>query len=184
MRRPKLSVAATLGFITVLGLMILLPTAKSPRAESDATEQVLWSPYWTVASNFTSTLEVKNNLTEEVLTAHVWLYSAAGEEHYLQTVSLQPRQTAVLHLNSAIGALPAPVAARLGKQGSAKVTFTAPHPSNLMGAITVTNPEHGIAWNFRLYASFPEMPSVPVRGLFWLYDDQTDGLVAAQNSSE
>jgi hypothetical protein len=127
---------------------------------------------------------MKNNLAEEGLTVHVRVYSAAGEEQYLQAVSLAPRQTAIVNLNNTIAALPASVAARLGKQGSAKLTFTSPHPSNLMGAITVTNPERGIAWNFRLYPSFPELPTAPVRGLFWLYDGETDGLVAAQNASE
>jgi hypothetical protein len=184
MTRPVLPAAATLGFVSLLGLMLLLPEAGGPRAETDATEYALWSPYWTLQPGFTSTLEMKNNLAEEGLTVHVWLYSAAGEEQYLQAVPLEPRQTAIVNLNSAIDALPAPVAARLGKQGSAKITFTGHHPSNLMGAITVTNPERGIAWNFRLYPSFPELPVAPVRGLFWLYDGETDGLVAAQNASE
>jgi len=176
--------ALGLAILCLLAAGILLLGDKPAQAEEERAEQVLWSPYWTVAPNFTSTLEMKNNLAEEPLTVHVWLYSAGGEEHYLQAVWLQPRQTVVLDLNTAIAALPPATAARLGKEGTAKATFLASHVSNLMGAISVTNPKRGAAWNFRLYPSFAERPVVPVRGLFWLYDQKTDGFVAAQNASD
>jgi len=53
-----------------------------------------------------------------------------------------------------------------------------------MGGISVTNPDRGIAWNFRLYNVDPSLPVLPLRGLFWFHDEETDGFVAVQNASE
>src|SRR5262249_56859633 len=44
--------------------------------------------------------------------------------------------------------------------------------------------EKGIAWNFRLYPPHRKMPAGPLRGLFWLPNEDAKGFVAVQNASE
>jgi hypothetical protein len=176
------------GILSLLSLVLvvgfLFSEGRSAAAGEETVEQILWGPYWTVEPGFTSTLEMKNNRAEETLPVQVSLYFANGEEYYLDPMQLGPRQTVVIDLNHIIESLPASVAARAGKQGTAEVTFASENESALMGSISVTHPERGIAWNFRLYPTVPERGLAPVRGLFWFYDQHTDGFVAVQNASE
>ncbi len=61
--------------------------------------------------------------------------------------------------------------------------FRSATPKALMGSVSVTNPEFGIAWNFFLYPVFSTGSLVPVRGLFWFHDEQTEGFVVVHNAS-
>jgi hypothetical protein len=129
---------------------------------------------------------MKNNHVSQTLTVGIDLYFSNGEEYALPGVQLAPRQTTVVDLNSAIASLPPALAARAGKEGTLEVEFTSPTSSNLMGSVSVTNPEKGIAWNFFLYPrrTDAEATSAPVRGVFWFQDKSTDGFVALQNVSD
>lgn len=181
---PTRILLSSFAFLCLLALSLLLAGGGPAAAQQEWEEHGLWSPYWSVAPGFTSTLEMKNNRLAETLTVNVSLYFGNGEEYYLAPFQLNPRQTVVLNLNYVIESLPAPVRARAGNEGTAEVRFAAPNFSALMGSISVSHPERGIAWNFRLYPRGPDTPVVPVRGLFWFYDSQTDGFVAIQNASE
>lgn len=171
--------------ISLLTILVLLLSVAWERTagQGETTEQALWSPYWTVQPGFTSTLEVKNNRAQETLTVIASLYFTSGEEHYLEPIQLAPRQTAIVNLNRVLESLSPFVAARASKEGTAEVKFNGPNLQALMGSISVTNPERGIAWNFRLYPVIP-LPAAPIRGLFWFHDERTDGFVALQNASE
>jgi hypothetical protein len=133
--------------------------------QEDTPEQLLWAAYWTVQPGFTSTLEMKNNRVQEALTVHVSLYLPSGEEYYLDPIELGPRQATAIHLNRVLESLPASLAARAGQEGSLEVKFRSSSPKALMGSVSVTNPDFGIAWNFFLYPVFSTGPLVPVRGL-------------------
>ncbi len=152
--------------------------------QEETPEQVLWAAYWTVQPGFTSTLEMKNNRAEETLTVHISLYFESGEEFYLDPIELEPRQAAAIHLNRVLETLPESLAARASREGSLEVKFRASTPKALMGSVSVTNPERGIAWNFFMYPVFAAGPLVPVRGVFWFHDEGTDGFVVLHNASE
>lgn len=176
------------GIFSLLSLVLvagfLFSERRSAAAGEETVEQILWGPYWTVQPGFTSTLEMKNNRAEETLPVQVSLYFANGEEYYLDPMQLGPRQTVVIDLNHIIESLPASVAARAGREGTLEVVHNGANFQALMGSVSVTNPEQGIAWVFRLYPSAPDFPVVPVRGLFWFPDENTDGFIAVQNASE
>jgi hypothetical protein len=53
-----------------------------------------------------------------------------------------------------------------------------------MGSVSVANPARGIAWNFFLYAQRPDPAPLPLRGVFWFPNNQSDGFIALQNISE
>jgi hypothetical protein len=142
----------------------------------------MYVQYWTTQSGFTSSLEMKNNLVSDPLTVAISVYVAAGE-FPVKTITLAPRQTTVLDLNSAIQATAIP---RDVREGTLEVEFTGPNPLALMGSISVTNLEQGIAWNFFLYPrrTDAEAEAAPLRSVFWLPSNQADGFVAGQNVSE
>ena len=152
------------GILSLLSLAVvagfLFSGSGSAAAGEETVEQILWGPYWTVQPGFTSTLEMKNNRAEETLPVNVSLYFANGEEYYLDPIQLGPRQTVVIDLNHIIESLPASVRARAGKEGTVKVIFYSANHSALMGSVSVTNPERGIAWNFRLYPSYEDAANV------------------------
>jgi hypothetical protein len=176
------------GILSLLSLAVvagfLFSGSGSAAAGEEMVEQTLWGPYWTVEPGFTSTLEMKNNRAEETLTVNVSLYFANGEEYYLDPMQLGPRQTTVINLNQVYESLPASIRARASKEGTLEVEHNGANFQALMGSVSVTNPEQGIAWIFRLYSSAPDLPIVPVRGLFWFPDQSTAGFVAVQNASE
>ena len=147
-------------------------------------EHKLWSVYWTVEPGYTSTLEMKNNRAQESLTAQVSLYFERGEEYELAPIVLGPRQTVVLNLNDVMDSLPSSVAARGSKEGTAEVRFDASNGAALMGSISVVHSKRGIGWSFPFYPVNTQAPVVPVRGLFWFPDKNTDGFVAVHNSSD
>ena len=152
--------------------------AKSVTAQNDPT-QTLYALYWSVESEFTSTLELKNNIMARGLTVHTSLYFANGEEQYLSALELGPRETVVLDLNRVLG----PQSNPGRREGSLKVWFESKSASAVMGSTTVTNSEKGIAWNFFLYPTNPGLPIAPVGGVFWFQDSQTDGFVPVHNGS-
>ena len=173
------------GSLSVLVVLAaLLSSGHGVAHQHQQPDQVLWSTYWTVQPGFTSTLEMKNNRVDQQLTAWVSLYFTNGEENYLEPIQLGPRQTVVVNLNQVYESLPAPVRARVGKEGAVEVSFRAPSASSLMGGVSIVNPERGIAWNFRLYGRAAALPLAPLVGAFWFYDSQSDGFVAMQNVSE
>ncbi len=176
------------GILSLLSLAVvagfLFSGSDSAAAGDESGEHTLWASYWTVEPGFTSTLEMKNNRAEETLPVQVSLYFANGEEYYLDPMQLGPRQTAVINLNQVYESLPNSVRARAGSEGTLKLSFNSPNAKGIMGSVSVSNPERGIAWVFRLYPSAPDFPVVPVRGLFWFPDENTDGFIAVQNASE
>ncbi|MFQ5926045.1 MAG: hypothetical protein ACE5MH_01275, partial [Terriglobia bacterium] len=127
---------------------------------------------------------MKNNRVEETLTVQVSLYFANGEKYYLAPMQLAPRQTAVINLNQVYESLSASLQARAGRAGTVEVVHNGPNFAALMGGVSMTNPEQGIGWNFRLYLTDPDSELLPVAGLFWFPDPESDGFVAAQNASE
>ncbi len=157
---------------------------RSPRAQSPLQPAgwALWSPYWTTEDGFTSTLLMKNNRGQETLRLTVALYFMDGSEYELAPIELGPRQTTALNLNRIVESLPPHLVT--SREGGAEVRFGARNNAGIMGSIAVSNPEQGIAWNFRLYPVNPTLSVAPVRGVFWLRDEATDGFVAAQNASE
>ena len=170
--------------LVAVGALLLLSGWEAKPALEQPVEYAVWSPYWTVQPGFTSTMEMKNNRAKETLRVVVSLYFAGGEEYHLDPILLGPRQTIVMNLNRVVESLPVSVAERATKEGTAEVKFGGPNNAALMGSISVTNPERGIAWNFRLYPVKPTLAVTPVRGLFWFPDEDTDGFVAVQNASE
>jgi hypothetical protein len=154
-----------------------------PAAGQSSSAQALWAAYWTIEPGFTSTLEMKNNLVQSPLDITVSLYFANGEEYPLSPIAIGPRQTVVLDISSIIASLPPAVRARAGTQGTLEVDFNAPTPSALMGSISVANPALGTAWNFFLYAQRPDPTPLPLRGIFWFPNNQSDGFIALQNIS-
>jgi hypothetical protein len=109
------------------------------------------------------------------------VYFRSGEEYPLAAITLGPRQTAAVSLNDALR--PRLAARPDQNEGTLEIEVSDPNDQALMGTVSVTSPERGIAWNFRLYGLAPTPTALPVRGLFWFHDDQTDGFVAAQNGS-
>jgi hypothetical protein len=174
--------ASVILFAVAIGIF-LLPRRQTAATLSDVTDQKLWAVYWTTETGYTSILEMKNNRVKETLTARPTLYFRSGEELPLAPVTLGPRQTAVLNINQALAVLPADPR-RERQQGTLKLDFEASNEQGIMGTVSVTNPDRGIAWNFRLYAVDSTLPSNPLRGVFWFPDEKTRGLVELQNASE
>ncbi|MGH9579404.1 MAG: hypothetical protein ACRD2R_00295, partial [Terriglobales bacterium] len=148
--------------------------------------QKLWVPYWTVEPGFRSTLELKNNRTETALTVEMSVYLLSGPEYYLPSVHLQPRETRTLDLNQVLSGLLPASGDKAAQQGQLELWFHSENPSALMGSVSVSNPEKGIAWNFFLYPrrTDPEAGAVPVRGVFWFPNKKADGFVALHNVSD
>ncbi len=162
---------------------VLLLSRKPALAQlSDMPPQKIWSAYWTIAPGYTSILEMKNNRAKETLTVYPSLYFRSGQEYPLPPMILPPRQTAVVNLNEALAALPRDLAAQ--HEGTLEVDFAAPNDHAVMGSVSVTNQSASTAWNFRLYAADPLIPAAPLRGLFWLPNENTKGFIAIQNTSE
>jgi hypothetical protein len=142
------------------------PFASPAPPSGEIDEQVVWASYWTVERGFHSTLEMKNNLLEQSLTARVGLYFTSGEVRYLPPIDMGPRQTATLDLNRAVADL---FGRRLRSgltEGRLEVRFYAHGPAALMGAVSVVDSDWGTAWNFFMYPVPQDVPPVPVQGLF------------------
>jgi hypothetical protein len=171
-----------LGLILAASLL-LVPFAPKQRTQAHQhwSEIKLWASYWNTERGFASTLEMKNNRIRETLVARVSLYFINGEEYSLDALSIAPRQTLVLDLNQIIASLPAAQRARLPKEGTVEVEYEGPNASALMGSVSVTNPEQGIAWSFFLYPGYRGLSHAPLQGLFWFPTQQTEGLVILQH---
>jgi hypothetical protein len=179
--RPGSTSALLLG--TTALLLAILPSSFAASGQTSS-PQALWAAYWTIEPGYTSTLEMKNNLVQSPLDVTISLYFANGEEYPLSPITIGPRQTVVLDISSVIGSLPPAVRARAGTQGTLEVDFNAATPSALMGSVSVANPVLGTAWNFFLYAQRPDPAPLPLRGVFWFPNDQSDGFIALQNISQ
>ena len=178
----RFSVVAVLGFsLLLVGSKWELSVAQSP--PQTAQTYRLWGVYWSVAPGFDSTLEMKNNRLDETVTAHISVYFASGEEYYLNSLRLGPRETKNLSLNQALDAAPSSVASRASREGTLEVEFNSENSSAIMGSITVQNRRQGLAWNFFLYPALATAAQ-PLRGVFWFPDRRADGFIAIQNLSE
>jgi hypothetical protein len=178
--RPGFTLALLL---VAAALLLTIPPSTCAAGGQSSSAQALWAAYWTIEPGYTSTLEMKNNLVHSPLDLSVSLYFASGEEYPLSPISVGPRQTVVLDVSSIIASLPPAVRARAGTQGTLEVDFNAPTPSALMGSVSVANPAIGTAWNFFLYAQRPDPTPLPLRGVFWFPNNQSDGFIALQNIS-
>jgi hypothetical protein len=166
-----------------LAVLLALVSALVATAGAESPEQELWSPYWSITDGFKSSLQMKNNLAAEPLQVEVSVYLAEGGEYRLGVYTLQPRETTTLDLNRAIEAA-APTGTMRQGWGNLEVKFESTDPSALMGSISVVNPDAGIAWDFRLYSVYPELAGRPLRGVFWLPNQDADGFIAIQNVNE
>jgi hypothetical protein len=180
--KHRLLLVAIVGFAALLGgSKWELSGAQSPPQATQTYK--LWGVYWSVSPGFESTVEMKNNRLDETVTAHISVYFASGEEYYLDSLRLGPRETRNLSLNQALDAAPRGVASRASREGTLEVEFTSENSSAIMGSITVQNRRQGLAWNFFLYPALATAVQ-PLRGVFWFPDRRADGFVAIQNLSE
>jgi hypothetical protein len=166
----------------LLAATLSLLSAARAFAQAPGEVQKRWGVYWISKLGFTSSLEMKNNLFTDPLAVTIWVYIPGGE-FILKTVTLAPRETTVLDLNSAIQSSLIPHDAN---EGALEVQFVGPNPSALMGSISITNLRRGTAWNFFLYPRRidPEATAAPLQSVFWLPGEDADGFVAGQNVSE
>lgn len=182
MRPVRVSLLFLICFASILSLPIA-PTRQT-QAVPQWSEIKLWASYWTAERGYTSTLEMKNNRIRDTLVARVSLYFINGEEYSLDSISIAPRQTIVLNLNEIIESLPAAQRARLPKEGTIEIEYDGPNSSALMGSVSVTNPEKGIAWSFFLYPGYRGLSNAPLQGVFWFPSRETEGIVVLHNVSE
>lgn len=166
-------------------IFLLIPSAdqQQTRAYQHWPQHKLYASYWSTERGFNSTLEMKNNRIKETLIARVSIYFTNGEEHTLESLSIAPRQTLMIDIDSVIASLPASRRKRIPREGTVEVEYEGPNATSLMGSVSVTNPAQGIAWSFFLYPAYQATSIAPLQGLFWFPNRKTEGMVLLHNIS-
>jgi hypothetical protein len=147
--------------------------APSTQTEEQPPDVILAAPYWSTADGFVSTIEMKNYHVSNPLTVTPVLHLEHGGEIALEPITLKPSETRRINLNQ--------VLAKRGQReliGAAEISHA---PAGAFGAnMTVLNDAKSLIYNFQF-----RTPDVTTRleGLWWFYDEHTDGFVAAQNAS-
>ncbi len=187
--RVKLSAACLIltlflgSFIVPSALLSRVAKAQRPKIESQAvatdqssaqpTEALIAAPYWSTTDGFVSTIEMKNYRVDVPLTVTPVLYPQHGREIALDPITLKPSETRLLNINKAL--------AKRGQHemlGAAEIRHA---PEGAFGAnLTVLNEAKSLIYNFQFHA--PDM-TTRLEGLWWFYDEHTDGFVAAENAS-
>lgn len=186
--------------IGLLALMILLtilssasflfsrPTAaQTSAAESSTTgsEEVvagnevrdfaIHAPYWSTEPGFVSTIQMRNYRVDESLTVTPVLYLIGGREVTLDPITLNPSETRVLNINEALAAR-----GETETIGAAEIRYRHETEGVFGANLTALNVTQSLIANFPL-----RMPQGTERleGIWWFLDQDTDGFVAAQNTS-
>ena len=155
-------------------------TAKEPSTSSKPKVEnfnfLIAAPYWTTENGFVSTIEMKNYHVEQPLTITVMLYPLDGPAIILNPITLNPSETRLLNINQ--------VLADSGKHatvGAAEIKYNQLTEGVFGANLTVLNTSKSLIYNFQF--RLPEMTS-RLEGLWWFYDNHTDGFVAVQNTSD
>lgn len=155
-------------------------TNKEPAPESTAKAEnlnfLIAAPYWCTDKGFVSTIEMKNYHVEQPLTITVILYPLDGPEIILTPMTLNPSETRLLNINE--------VLASYGKHftaGAAEIKYSQLTEGVFGANLTVLNAPKSLIYNFQF--RLPEMTS-RLEGLWWFYDNRTEGFIAVQNTSD
>ncbi len=150
-------------------------TAKIKKTEG-AVNFAIDAPYWSVEEGFISTIEMKNYRVDQSLTITPVLYPLHGREIALDPVTLKPSETRLINLNEALAAQH-----KNFTIGSAEIRYSHTTESVFGANLTVLNVSKSLIYNFQF-----RMPdeSTRLEGLWWFYDQNTDGFVAVQNTSD
>jgi hypothetical protein len=119
---------------------------------------------------------MKNYHVEEPLTITVILYPLDGPEIILNPMTLNPSETRLLNINE--------VLASYNKHftvGAAEIRYNQLTEGVFGANLTVLNAPKSLIYNFQF--RLPEMTS-RLEGLWWFYDNHTDGFIAVQNTSD
>jgi hypothetical protein len=119
---------------------------------------------------------MKNYHVEQPLTITVLLYPVEGPEIILEPITLNPSETRLLNIND--------VLASRGKHltvGAAEIRYHQLTEGVFGANLTVLNAPKSLIYNFQF--RLPEMTST-LEGLWWFYDNNTDGFIAVQNTSD
>jgi hypothetical protein len=148
--------------------------SSSTQTPEQTPDVVLAAPYWSTGDGFVSTIEMKNYHVTSPLTVTPVLRLEHGGDVALDPVALKPSETRRININQAL--------ARRGlyaRVGAAEIRHA---PEGAFGAnLTVLNEARSLIYNFQFRT--PEM-TTKLEGLWWFYDEHTDGFVAAQNASD
>lgn len=148
------------------------PNTQTPERPPDV---ILAAPYWSTADGFVSTIEMKNYHVSNPLTVTpVLRLEHGGGDVALDPVTLKPSETRRLNINQALA-----MRGLYAKVGAAEIRHA---PEGGFGAnLTVLNESKSLIYNFQFRT--PDM-TTRLEGLWWFYDEHTDGFVAAQDASD
>jgi hypothetical protein len=154
------------------------PLSRTPTtvATVETTEFAIAAPYWSVEDGFVSTIEMKNYRVDQSLTIMPILYPLHGSAVALDPVALNPSETRLLNINDALAAHH-----KHFTVGSVEIRYADVTESVLGANLTVLNKEKSLIFDFQF--RMPEM-SPRLEGLWWFYDEHTDGFIAVHNTSD
>jgi hypothetical protein len=150
------------------------PAAQDTQTPEQPPDVVLAAPYWSTADGFVSTIEMKNYHVSNPLTVTPVLHLENGGDVALDPIALKPSETRRININQAL--------AKRGlyaRVGAAEIRHA---PAGAFGAnLTVLNEPKSLIYNFQFRT--PDM-TTRLEGLWWFYEERTDGFVAAQNAGD
>ena len=154
-------------------------TAESDRPSTQANSTstfAIYAPYWSVEDGFVSTIEMKNYRVDQSLSIRPVLYPLHGPAVALDPVALNPSETRLLNINDALAAQH-----KHFTVGAVEIKYADVTESVFGANLTVLNKEKSLIYDFQF--RIPEMSS-RLEGMWWFYDEHTDGFVAVQNTSD
>lgn len=146
------------------------PPAHPPRpkvvgpAKWTPSVQEVFVPYWTLESGWSTTLEMRNNVTRHDVTVTPVLRASTGQETSLGSVTVSPQHVVSLDLASAVAA----IRANVGPFGSVVFRFDGLHTDNLFAASIVRREGEPIDFHFDGQAAGPTYYSVGIEGMWWI----------------
>ena len=134
------------------------------------------APYWSVEDGFVSTIQMKNYRVDKTVTVTPILFPLHGAEIKLDPVTLNPSETRLLNINDVLAGYK-----KHFTVGAAEIR-TSQDPEGIFGAnLSVLDASRSLIYDFQFRQ--PEMSS-RLEGLWWFYDEHTDGFVAVQNTTD
>lgn len=137
--------------------------------------------YWTLEPGWSTTIEMRNNVTHHDLTVTPVLRSETGQETSLAPVTITPQHIVSVDLGNAA----AQIGERIGAFGSVVFRFDGLNAGNLFAATIVRHIGEPIDFHFDGRDASPELSSIGVEGMWWIPSaSSTDYLILSNPLSK
>jgi hypothetical protein len=165
------------------------PKVVSLPLKDPSTAQGMEGGLWRTDHNFESTLELKNVLVNQALTATPILYMADGTAYELKPVTLEPAGVASVNIGTALTDLRANLQSHRSSYGMVGVKFNWSWPAAVLGIVRTVDETAMVSFQSSLHsdvndahAQTPAQDAQRAEGMWWQPYATTNGFLVLSNT--